>query len=101
MDAGELFRDFYYSLGNPLRLLIEYKMRNRGGSPSEVFEKPWLLLHYVRLELGQHNAELLRMLFVDFASRRGVDPEAAAEALHSPEEWRRFVEYLRSPATWS
>lgn len=101
MEAGELFQDFYYSLGFPLRGIIEYKMRKRGGSPSEVFERPWLLLHYVRLEMGQHNAELISMLFVDFAVRRGVDPRVAAEALRGPEGWRRFVEYLRNPAAWS
>jgi len=101
VEAGELFQDFYYSLGFPLRGIIEYKMRKRGGSPSEVFERPWLLLHYVRLEMGQHNAELISMLFVDFAVRRGVDPRVAAEALRGPEGWRRFVEYLRNPAAWS
>jgi hypothetical protein len=101
MEAGKLFRDFYYSLGTPLRSVIEYKMRKRGVSPSEVFEKPWLLLRYVELEMGRHNAELLGTLFANFARRHGVDPKVAAEALSGPEEWRKFVEYLRSPKTWS
>jgi hypothetical protein len=101
MEAERLFQDFYNSLAPPLRSVIEYKIRRRGGSPSEVFEKPWLLLHYVGLELGQHNAELVGMLFVDFAAKRGVNPIVAAEALRSPEGWRRFVEYLRSPMAWS
>ena len=96
VEAEELFRDFYFSLGVPLRSVFEYKMRRRGGSLSEVFEKPWLLLHYVGLEMGQHNAELLGMLFAEFAARRGVNPEVAAEALRGPEGWRRFVEYLRA-----
>jgi hypothetical protein len=95
VEAEELFRAFYYSLGLPLRSVIEYKIRRRGGSPSEVFEKPWLLLHYVGLELGQHNAELVGMLFVDFARRHRVDPKVAAEALRNPEGWRKFAEYVR------
>ena len=101
MEAGELFQDFYYSLGVPFTSVIEYKIRRRGGSPWEVFEKPWLLLRYVEVEMGQHTAELISMLFVDFAVRRGVDPRVAAEALRGPEGWRRFVEYLRNPAAWS
>jgi hypothetical protein len=95
VEAEELFRAFYYFLGLPLRSVIEYKIRRRGGSPSEVFEKPWLLLHYVGLELGRHNAELVGMLFVDFARRHRVDPKVAAEALRSPEGWRKFAEYVR------
>ena len=95
MEAEELFRAFYYSLGLPLRSVIEYKIRRRGGSPSEVFEKPWLLLHYVGLELGQHNAELVGMLFVDFVRRHRVDPKVATEALRNPEGWRKFAEYVR------
>jgi hypothetical protein len=101
MDAGELFREFYFSLELPLRSVIEYKLRKRGVSPSEVFEKPWLLLHYVELELGRHTAELLGMLFAEFARAHRVDPKVAAEALRGPEGWRRFVEYLRGPAAWS
>lgn len=95
MEAEELFRAFYYSLGLPLRSVIEYKIRRRGGSPSEVFEKPWLLLHYVGLELGQHNAELVNMLFVDFVRKYRIDSKVAAEALRGPEGWRRFAEYVR------
>ena len=103
MDGNRLFQDFYNSLGVPLRSVIEYKIRKRGGSPSEVFEKPWLLLHYVEQEMGRHTAELMVMLFVDFAAKREVNlnPIAAAEALRSPEGWRKFVEYLRSPMAWS
>jgi hypothetical protein len=36
VDALELFRAFYYSLGVPLRSVVEYKIRKRGGSLSEV-----------------------------------------------------------------
>ena len=101
MDAEKLFQTFYDSLGIPLRSVFEYKMRKRGISPLEVLEKPWLLLHYVEQEMGRHTAELVNTLFVDFAKRRGVDPGAAAEALRGPEGWRRFVEYLRSPRSWT
>jgi hypothetical protein len=59
-----------------------------------------LLVGKIELELGRHVAELVGTSFVEFAARRGVDPKAAAEALRGPEEWRRFVEYLRSPRTW-
>jgi hypothetical protein len=93
VDARELFQAFYYSLV-PWRTVIEYRMRRRGVSPWEVFEKPWLLLHYVELELDRHSAELMGMLFADFAERRGLNPKAAAEALRSPEGWRKFEEYL-------
>jgi hypothetical protein len=101
MEAERLFQDFYNSLAPPLRSVIEYKIRRRGGSPLEVFEKPWLLLHIVKQEMGQHTAELLSALFTDFAAKRGVSPIVAAKALDSPEEWRKFVEYLRNPMTWS
>jgi hypothetical protein len=94
VDALELFRAFYYSLGVPLRSVIEYKIRKRGGSLSEVFERPWLLLHYIELELGRHNAELVNTLFVDFARKYKIDSRVAAEALRSPEGWRRFAEYV-------
>jgi hypothetical protein len=97
MDAERLFRDFYYSLGL-ITLTIEYGVRKRGGSPSEVLERPWLLLRYVEQELGRHNAELVSRLFMDFVGSRGVDPRAAAEALSGPEGWGRFVVYLRSRA---
>jgi hypothetical protein len=96
----ELFRRFYYSLDASLRLLIEYKAAKRGASLSEFFEKPHLFFRFVELELGRHIAELMRRLFADFARRHGVDPEAAAEALRGPEEWRRFVEHLGSPRSW-
>jgi hypothetical protein len=101
MEAERLFQDFYNSLAPPLRSVIEYKIRKRGGSPSEVFEKPWLLLHVVEQEMGKHTAELVDMLFVDFAAKHGVNPIVAAKALHGPEEWRRFAEYLRNPMAWS
>jgi hypothetical protein len=94
VDAVELFRAFYYSLGVPLRSVVEYKIRKRGGSLSEVFERPWLLLHYIELELGRHNAELVNALFVDFVRRYNIDSRVAAEALRSPEGWRRFAEYV-------
>jgi hypothetical protein len=100
MDAEKLFQTFYGSLAIPLRSVFEYKMRRRGVSPLEVLEKPWLLLRYVEQEMGRHTAELVNMLFVDFAKSRGVDPRAAAEALQGPEGWRRLVEYLRSPRSW-
>ena len=94
VDALELFRAFYYSLGVPLRSVIEYKIRKRGGSLSEVFERPWLLFHYIELELGRHNAELVNALFVDFVRKYNIDSRVAAEALRSPEGWRRFAEYV-------
>jgi hypothetical protein len=94
VDALELFRAFYYSLGVPLRSVIEYKIRKRGGSPSEVFERPWLLLHYIELELGRHNAELVNTLFVDLVRKYNIDSRVAAEALRSPEGWRLFAEYV-------
>jgi hypothetical protein len=94
VDALELFRAFYYSLGVPLRSVIEYKIRKRGGSLSEVFERPWLLLHYIELELGRHNAELVNALFVDFVRKYNIDSGVAAEALRNPEGWRRFAEYV-------
>ena len=31
VDALEVFRAFYHSLGVPLRSVIEYKIRKRGG----------------------------------------------------------------------
>ncbi len=101
MEAEELFQAFYYSLEASLRSVIEYKIRRRGGSPWEVFEKPWLLLRYVELELGRHNAELVNKLFVDFARKYSIDPKVAAEALRGPEGWSRFVEYLRSAKAWT
>lgn len=85
----ELFREFYYSLEASLRLLIEYKMAERGASLSEFFEKPWLFFRFVELELGRHMAELVRKLFLEFAKRRGF--EAAAKALSNPEEFCRQV----------
>jgi hypothetical protein len=94
VDALELFRAFYYSLGVPLRSVIEYKIRKRGGSLSEVFERPWLLLHYIEFELGRHNAELINALFVDFVKKYNIDSRVAAEALRNPEGWRRFAEYV-------
>jgi hypothetical protein len=94
VDALELFREFYYSLGMPLRSVIEYQIRRRGGSPSEIFERPWLLFHYVALAMGQHNAELIAMLFADFVRRYRVDSKVAVGALRSPEGWRRFVEHV-------
>jgi hypothetical protein len=97
MDAENLFQDFYYSLGLPLRSVIEHRIRRRGGSPSEVFEKPWLLLHVVEQELGRHTAELIAALFMDFARRHRVDPKVAAEALSGPEGWNKLLEYLGGP----
>jgi hypothetical protein len=94
VDALEVFRAFYHSLGVPLRSVIEYKIRKRGGSLSEVFERPWLLLHYIELELGRHNAELVNALFVDFVRKYNIDSRVAAEALRNPEGWRRFAEYV-------
>jgi hypothetical protein len=100
VDAETLFQTFYYSLGIPLRSVIEYKIRRRDGSPREVLEKPWLLLRYVEQEMGHHTAELVNILFVDFAKRWGVDPGVAAEALQGPEGWHKFMEHLKSPRSW-
>ncbi len=94
VDAYQLFREFYMSLGVPLRAVVEFKVRRRGGNPGEVFEKPWLFLRYVEAAMGRHNAELISMLFVEFARRYRVDASAAAEALWSEEGWRRFVQRL-------
>ncbi|WP_053240576.1 hypothetical protein [Pyrobaculum islandicum] len=96
MDAVELFREFYLSLGMSLRALIEYKMRKRGATVSDLFERPYLLYFYVAQDLGPHNAELIINLFVEFARRRKIDTKIAGEALRSPEGWRRFVQYLES-----
>lgn len=94
MDAYQLLREFYMSLGMPLRAVVEFKIRMRGGNPGEVFEKPWLFLRYVEAAMGRHNAELISMLFVEFAMRHRVDASVAAEALCSEEGWRRFVQRL-------
>ncbi|ACB40205.1 hypothetical protein [Pyrobaculum neutrophilum] len=94
MDAVELFREFYLSLGMPLRAIIEYRMRRRGATVSDLFERPYLLYFYVSQDLGPHNAELIVNLFVDFARRRRIDSKVAGEALRSPDGWRRFVQYL-------
>lgn len=94
MDAFQLFREFYMSLGMPLRALIEFKMKRRGVAPGDIFERPWLLYAYAEMDLGRHNAELIANLFAEFAKKRGVDSRVAVEALRSPEGWKRFVNYL-------
>lgn len=94
VDALELFREFYRSLGTPLRAVIEFKLRKRGTSPAEVLDKPWLLTFYIAQEMGHHNAELFVSLFVEFARRWGVDSSLASEALRSMEGWRKFVQHL-------
>ncbi|MCX8137922.1 hypothetical protein [Pyrobaculum aerophilum] len=94
MDAYQLFREFYTSLGMPLRALIEFKVRRAGRNPGEVFQKPWLFLRYVEEALGRHNAELISTLFVEFVRRRRIYAQSAAEALWSEEGWRRFLQEL-------
>ncbi|MEM1662780.1 MAG: hypothetical protein QW085_01535 [Pyrobaculum sp.] len=96
MDAAELFRNFYFSLGIPLRAIIEFKIRRRGAALDDIFERPWLLFHYVEQDLGRHNAELLITLFVEYVKKYGVSPNIAAAALKSPEGWKKFVEYLEN-----
>lgn len=94
MNPVELFREFYLSLGVSLRSIIEYKMRRRGATASDLFERPYLLYLYAVQDMGPHNAELIANLFAEFARRQGIDPKIAKEALRGPENWRRFVQYL-------
>ncbi|MEZ0318534.1 MAG: hypothetical protein ABWK05_00880, partial [Pyrobaculum sp.] len=91
VDALELFREFYRSLGTPLSAVIEFKLRRRGVAPAEVLDKPWLLTFYIAQEMGHHNVELFISMFVEYARRRGVDSSLASEALRSMKGWRRFV----------
>jgi len=93
-DAYQMFRDFYYSLGMPLRIVIEYRLKRRGVSLSDVFSKPWLLTKYVAEEMGSHNAELIAALFVEYVRKLGVDTTVAWEALRGEEGWARFVGYV-------
>jgi len=94
VDAYQVFRDFYYSLGMPLRVVIEYRLRRRGVSLSDVFSKPWLLTKYVAEEMGGHNAELIAALFVEYVRKLGVDTAVAWEALRGEEGWARFVSHV-------
>jgi len=94
VDAYQVFRDFYYSLGMPLRVVIEHRLRRRGVSLSDVFSKPWLLTKYIAEEVGSHNAELVAALFVEYMRKLGVNSGVAWEALRGEEGWARFVGYV-------